>query len=180
MSFKCHSLVSVWNLFQSHAPTLFDLEWFSGVTLYFLSNVTFDVAFSSFVFNFVSSFSNFSFCISIFKRCQGWYSFYFSTLPPLFRSEKEVLRFLWGKDLILFCSSGYGEYHLFALTAASTIYGIFSFAISVQLWASVWVYISVFLNKTFCFLQWTHLPQLSWTSMKMFLTPTWLGNVRCS
>ncbi len=38
----------------------------------FSSNVAFSVAFSSFVFNFVSSFSNFSFWFPNFqKRCQG-------------------------------------------------------------------------------------------------------------
>ena len=121
MSFKCHSLISVWNLFQSHTPSLFGLEWFSGVTLYFLSNVTFSVAFSSFVFDFVSSFSNFSFCILIFEFSKdvGVVFFLLLYLAPSFPIRKEkFLRFLWGKDLILFCSSGCREYPLSAPIAA--------------------------------------------------------------
>lgn len=90
MNLKCHSLA----LTRSFSELLFHFsgfEWFLGVTLYFLSNVDFEMTFSSFVFDSVSSFSNFSSCISILKfskRC--WGGILFTSLPcPLFSDQKK-------------------------------------------------------------------------------------------
>ncbi len=53
-----------------------------------LSNVTFKVAFSSFVFDFISSFSIFSFCISIFEFSNFGMVFLTSLPCPLFSDQK--------------------------------------------------------------------------------------------
>ncbi len=64
-----------------------------------LSNVTFKVAFSSFVFDFVSSFSNFSFLHfrSLNFRILGWYSLLLYLAPSFPIRKEKFLRFLLRK-----------------------------------------------------------------------------------
>ena len=76
------SFSSIDSKFLRIALLFFWLRMIFGVTLYFLSNVNFVVAFSSFVFNFVSSFSNFSFCISIFEFSKDVGVVFFLLLYP--------------------------------------------------------------------------------------------------
>ena len=180
MSFKCHSLISVWNLFQSHTPTLFGLEWFSGVTLYFLSNVAFKVAFSSFVFDFVSSFSNFSFwSLNFLKRCRGGILLLLY-LAPSFPIRKEKFH-VFCEEKILSYSAVLGmENIIFLRWLPLKLFMVFlalRYQFSSELQSE---FTFQYLLTKLYFLQWTHQPQLSWTSMKTFLTPTWLGNVQCS
>ncbi len=101
MNLKCHSLMLTRSFSELHFR-FSGFEWFLGVTLYLLSNVDFEMAFSSFVFNSVSSFSNFSFCILIFKfskRCRGGILLLLYPAPS-FPIRKEKFRVLCEEKIL--------------------------------------------------------------------------------
>ncbi len=146
------------------------------------------MTFSSFVFDSVSSFSNFSFCISILKfskdvgvvfflllylkRCRG--GILFTSLPcPLFSNQKREV-FVFCEEKILSYSAVLGmENIIFLRWLPLKLFMVF-LALRYQFSSEPQSEFTFryLVTKPFYFLQWTHQSQLSWTFMKTFLTPT--------